>query len=339
MKEVVHQEGPETILSARLRETLSARLAERQQALVLINRRGYAAQLLCRECGLAAACPECSVSVTLHRQGRLAVCHYCGLGRATPASCESCGGEYLRMRGYGTERVEELLKCLWPGVRVARMDRDTMRRKGSFEELLSRFAARELDVLVGTQMVAKGHDFPAVTLVGVLAADANLGVPDFRAAERTFQLLTQVAGRAGRGERPGEVLIQTFCPDHYALTHARAQDHPGFYREELAFRRRLRYPPLVQLINLVFHAPRMADATRPARRVAEQLRRAAAGSIEVLGPAFAPRSRVAGRHRCQVLIKVPRDRHRAVRDRLRLLLADPEIARALTVDVDPTSLA
>ena len=202
-------------------------------------------------------CSECSVSLTLHRGGTLAVCHYCGLGRPTPESYETCSGEYLRQRGYGTERIEVVTKELFPESRVARMDRDTMRKKGSYETLLTRFAARELDTLVGTQMLAKGHDFPAVTLVGVLAADIGLGAPDFRAAERTFQLLTQVAGRAGRGELPGEVFIQTYTPEHYSLEFARAQDFRGFYESERRFRRGLRYPPVVNLINVIFEAEAM----------------------------------------------------------------------------------
>jgi len=339
MKEVVREEGPETILSAALRDALSARLLVSEQAIVLLNRRGYTTQLACRECGLAATCSECSVSLTLHRKGSLAVCHYCGLGRPTPSRCDTCGGEYLRQRGYGTERVEELLSQLFPEVRVARMDRDTMRRQGSYELLLRRFAAGEHDVLVGTQMVAKGHDFPAVTLVGVLAADAGLGVPDFRAAERTFQLLTQVAGRAGRGERPGQVLIQTFTPDHFAITRAQAQDYLGFFQDEMTFRRSLRYPPVLQLINLVFEAPAMAQATRSARRVAAELKHAPLDGVELLGPAFAPRSRVAGRYRAQLLLKVPRSQHSTLRARLRSLASDPDLTRVMTVDVDPTSLA
>jgi primosomal protein N' (replication factor Y) len=337
MKEVIREEGPDTILSAGLRAALAARIEAGQQAIVLLNRRGYSTQLACRECGLAATCSECSVSLTLHRKATLAVCHYCGLGRPTPARCDLCSGEYLRQRGYGTERVEEILSQLYPGIRVARMDRDTMRRRGSYEALFGKLASGAYDVLVGTQMVAKGHDFPSVTLVGVLAADAGLGVPDFRAAERTFQILTQVAGRAGRGEQPGEVLIQTFAPDHYAIVRACAQDYLGFFQDEMGFRRSLRYPPALQLINLVFEAPTMARATLCARRVAAELKRRLAG-VELLGPAFAPRSRVAGRYRAQLLIKTPRDQHRLVRSALRELSADPELSRAMALDVDPMSL-
>ena len=339
MREVVRDEGPETILSTPLREAIEVRLAAGEQALVLLNRRGYASQLVCRQCGLAANCTECSVALTLHRKGTLAVCHYCGLGRKTPEHCDVCKGEYLRVRGYGTEKVEEIVAELFDGIRVARMDRDTMRRKGSHEALLARFATGKLDMLVGTQMVAKGHDFPAVTLVGVLAADAGLGMPDFRASERTFQLLTQVAGRAGRGDRPGEVLIQTFSPEHYSLRFAYKQDYPGFYEEEMRFRRTLHYPPFLSLINLIFEAEEMPAATREARRVAEALNKPRLEGVTILGPAFASRSKVAGRYRCQVLIKLPRAQHAKVRRMLKSLMDDANISRSMHVDIDPYTLS
>lgn len=338
MKDVVREEGPETLLSRPLREAIETRLAAGEQAMILLNRRGYASQLVCRQCGLSAQCSECSVALTLHQKGALAVCHYCGLGRRTPTRCDVCQGEYLRVRGYGTEKAEEVVAGLFENVRVARMDRDTMRRKGSHEALLARFASGRLDLLVGTQMLAKGHDFPAVTLVGVLAADAGLGLPDFRAAERTFQLLTQVAGRAGRGDRPGDVLIQTFAPEHYSLRHACEQDYPGFYEEEMRFRRALGYPPVVSLINLIFEAEQMPVATGQARRVAEALTKSRLEGVKILGPAFAARSKVAGRHRCQVLVKLPRTRHAAVHRALRALMDDPGISRTMIVDVDPYTL-
>jgi primosomal protein N' (replication factor Y) len=219
------------------------------------------------------------------------------------------------------------------------MDRDTMRRKGSHEALLARFAAGKLDLLVGTQMLAKGHDFPAVTLVGVLAADAGLGIPDFRASERTFQLLTQVAGRAGRGDRPGEVLIQTFSPEHYSLRFAYEQDYPGFYEEEMRFRRTLHYPPFLSLINLIFEAEEMPAATREARRVAEALTKPRLDGVTILGPAFASRSKVAGRYRCQVLIKLTRAQHATVRRMLKALMDDARISRSMHVDIDPYTLS
>ena len=339
MKHVIQEEGPDVILSEPLRDAIHARLRAGEQALVLLNRRGFAGQLICRQCGLALVCTDCSVAMTLHKGGSLAVCHYCGLGRPTPPKCDTCSGEYLRRVGYGTERLEGIVKELYPESRVARMDRDTMRRKGSYESLLSRFAAREIDILVGTQMLAKGHDFPAVTLVGVLGADNGLGAPDFRAAERTFQLMTQVAGRAGRGERPGEVLIQTFTPDHYSLQFAQAQDFGGFYESERKFRRALLYPPLVSLINIIIEGSSMSDATRDARRAASFLRQEPLDGVRVLGPAFAVRSKVAGRHRSQILIKLRRDRHGHVRHLIRALVNDETMGRVMAVDVDPMTLS
>jgi primosomal protein N' (replication factor Y) len=339
MRRVVRDEGPDTVVSGPLRDAIEGRLRSGEQAMVLLNRRGYAGQLVCRQCGLALYCTDCSVAMTLHRQATLAVCHYCGLGRKTPAHCETCRGEYLKQTGYGTERVEELLRGLFPESRVARMDRDTMRRKGSHEALLARFQSREIDLLVGTQMVAKGHDFPAVTLVGVLAADSGLAAPDFRAAERTFQLLTQVAGRAGRGELRGDVLIQTFAPEHYSLQFAQAQDYAGFYEAERKFRSALRYPPLVSLVNLVVEGDSMPEATGRARSVASWLQKNAPEGVKVLGPAFAVRSKLAGRHRCQILIKVERRSHAHVRAAIRAILKDEALARSMTVDVDPITLS
>ena len=339
MREIVREEGPEVVISRPLREALAARLESGEQAMVLLNRRGYAGQLLCRKCGLALQCSECSVAMTLHRNATLAVCHYCGLGRATPERCDTCGGEYLRLVGYGTERVEELLKALFPASRVARMDRDTMRRKGSHEALLSRFASREIDLLVGTQMLAKGHDFPAVTLVGVLAADSGLSTPDFRAAERTFQLLTQVAGRAGRGEREGEVLIQAFAPEHYSLQFARAQDFEGFFDSERKFRRALHYPPVVSLVNLIVEGDSMAEASTLARRAASFLKKGVPEEVKVLGPAFAVRSKIAGRYRSQILLKLSRREHARARAAIRAMLKDEALLRSTVVDVDPVNLS
>jgi primosomal protein N' (replication factor Y) len=339
MKLVIQEEGPDVILSEPLRDAIGARLRAGEQALVLLNRRGFAGQLICRQCGLALMCTDCSVAMTLHKGGSLAVCHYCGLGRPTPSTCDTCGVEYLKRVGYGTERLEGLVKELYPDSRVTRMDRDTMRKKGSYESLLSRFAAREIDILVGTQMLAKGHDFPAVTLVGVLGADNGLGAPDFRAAERTFQLLTQVAGRAGRGERPGEVLIQSFAPDHYSLRFAQAQDFIGFYESERRFRRALAYPPAVSLINIIIEGATMAEATGTSRRAALFLRREPIDGVRVLGPAFAVRSKVAGRYRSQILVKLRKNQHARVRHLLRALVNDETMGRVMHVDVDPMSLS
>lgn len=339
MREVIRDEGPDTMLSASLLDAMKTRFDVGEQAILLLNRRGYAGQLICRACGLSTSCEECSVAMTLHKGGTLMVCHFCGLGRPTPDRCDLCGGDYLKRKGYGTERLEEFLKSEFPAQRIERMDRDTMRKKGSLESLLSRFSKREVDLLVGTQMLAKGHDFPSVTLVGVLGADNGLGAPDFRAAERTFQLLTQVAGRSGRGERAGEVVIQSFAPEHYSLQLAQAQDYLGFYKMERAFRKGLMYPPFTHLVNLVFESESMAGALGQARRVAKFLKDERVDDVAVLGPAFAVRAKVANRHRCQVLIKLPRRQHAVVRSLVRSVLADPEVSRVMQVDVDPLDLS
>jgi primosomal protein N' (replication factor Y) (superfamily II helicase) len=221
----VMKAGGDPILTPPLREALAERLARKEQSLLLLNRRGYATSLLCRECGQQASCPNCSVFLTLHRGGRQAMCHYCGYQVPAPVACAFCKGEYLRLTGYGTEKVVEAVQSALPAARVSRLDRDLASRRGAVEKVLADFEAGRIDVLVGTQMIAKSHDFPRVTLVGVVDADVGLGLPDFRAAERTFQLLTQVAGRAGRAELPGEVILQSHLPDHYALRLACAQDY------------------------------------------------------------------------------------------------------------------
>ncbi len=251
MREVFAAEGPDTVLSPPLREALVARLADGEQSVVLLNRRGYAAAYFCRACAASLECPHCSITLTVHRAARRAVCHYCDHERPLPPACPSCGGEFLDYRGVGTERIEAEVQAALPGARIARVDRDTTRRRGAIDAVLRRFAARELDVLVGTQMIAKGHDFPEVTLVGVVSADIGLGVADFRAAERTFQLLTQVVGRAGRGTRPGEAIIQTLYPKHYGVALAARQDYAAFFEAELTYRRAMHYPPTLSLVNIV----------------------------------------------------------------------------------------
>ncbi len=210
---------------------------------MLLNRRGFASSVFCRQCGATLECPNCSLSLTVHRAAHRARCHYCNHAIPLPKVCSSCSGKYIELVGFGTERVEAEVREQFPEARVARVDRDTIRRRGAIAALLARFAARELDVLVGTQMIAKGHDFPRVTLVGVISADVGLGLADFRAAERTFQLLTQVAGRAGRGEIRGQAIVQTLFPNHYSIQHACRQDYAGFFEQELNFRQAMRYPP------------------------------------------------------------------------------------------------
>jgi primosomal protein N' (replication factor Y) len=281
------------------------------------------------------------VSLVIHGEGsaRRARCHYCNYTARVPQVCPICAAPYLEHAGFGTERVEAEVKRHAPGARVARLDRDAVRRKGSLALLLAKFRDGEIDVLVGTQMIAKGHDFPRVTLVGVVSADVGLGMADFRASERTFQLITQVAGRAGRGDQPGEAIVQTIYPDHYSIQLACRQDYPAFYERELKFREAMRYPPQVALINAVVRARTFSGAMDDATSLVERLRMADGGKKEfrVLGPAPAPLGRLRGEYRVQFLIKSS-NRKRMKEALFAALAARPEIARRTTVDVDPVSV-
>ena len=330
--------GSDPILTPVLREALSSRLARREQALLLLNRRGYATSLLCRECGLQASCPNCSVLLTLHQRGRNVECHYCGHQAPTPTACGACKGEYLRLTGHGTEKVVDAVQAALPAARVERLDRDLAVRRGAVQKVLASFEAGETDILVGTQMIAKGHDFPRVTLVGVIDADVGLGLPDFRAAERTFQLLTQVAGRAGRADLPGEVILQSHLPDHYALRFACAQDYASFFEREMEFRRTMGYPPVAALVNVVFRSRDADQASQAAEALATRVRADAPGRFRVLGPAFAPLAKLRQEHRFQVLLKGDRA---SMRDAVRRALVERFGAvrwPGVAVDVDPLTV-
>ena len=340
MREEYAAAGPDVVISRPLAQALEARLERREQALVLLNRRGFATSVFCRQCAGTIDCPNCSVSLVVHGEGRSrrAQCHYCNYSARVPGACPICAAPYLEQAGFGTERVEAEMKSRYPGARIARMDRDTVRRKGALGSLLSRFRDGEIDVLVGTQMIAKGHDFPRVTLVGVISADVGLGVADFRASERTFQLLTQVAGRAGRGEQPGEAIIQTLHPDHYSVQLACRQDYPAFYERELRFRLAMRYPPAVSVINAIVRGRTFAAAMDDAADLVARMRqREERGEFRVLGPAPAPLGKLRGEYRAQLLVKSPN--RRKMREALQAVIADrPELARRTTIDVDPLSV-
>jgi primosomal protein N' (replication factor Y) len=328
--------GPDVILSEPLVAALRLRLAQREQAIVLLNRRGFATTVFCRQCAATLECPNCSVTLTVHRAARRARCHYCNYSMTIPKACLNCAGPYLEQIGFGTERVDAEILAQFPQARVARVDRDTIRKRGAITALLARFGAGELDVLVGTQMIAKGHDFPRVTLVGVISADVGLGLADFRAAERTFQLLTQVAGRAGRGEIPGEAIVQTLYPNHYSILHACRQDYAAFFDEEINFRRAMRYPPSVAMINVIVKGRTRERAMQDSGELVRALRWG--GELyRVLGPATAPLSRLKGEHRAQFFMK---GTHRtAMREALQKVLESrPEIRRRTIVDVDPMSV-
>jgi primosomal protein N' (replication factor Y) len=339
MREEYHGEGEVTPLSAPLADELRACVDRGDQALILRNRRGWATALHCPTCGERVQCPRCSIAMTWHREARRLRCHYCGFEQGHPDRCPHCGGEELNQLGEGTERIEDVLHHTLPGARIERMDRDTIRRRGAHEKMLRRFDRGEIDVLVGTQMIAKGHDFPKVTLVGVLSADQTLGLPDFRAAERAFQLLTQVAGRAGRGERPGTVVVQAFDAGHPVLRLAADQDYEAFFDREIQYRRALRYPPLSALVQILIQEKDPVLARRWAAEVAEAVRAAEPRRILLAGPGPAPVERIKGRYRQQILVRAA-GRRRLVEtvDRALRAVEGKVPRRALTVDVDPLSL-
>ena len=340
MRDEYADEGPDAVVSRELAAAIENRLSRGEQVLVLLNRRGYATAVFCRQCGDTFECPNCSVSLTVHsaRNGWRARCHYCDYSTMVPKQCRKCAAPYLEQAGFGTEKVEQQLRDRFPDARIARIDRDSVRRKGALTGLLTRFASGALDVLVGTQMIAKGHDFPRVTLVGVISADVGLGLADFRAAERTFQLLTQVAGRAGRGERTGEAIVQTLFPGHYSIQLACRQDYPAFFEKELNYRRAMRYPPLVAMVNVVVRGRTLHAAMDTALDITARVEPAAAtGGFAILGPAPAPLGKLRGEHRVQFFLK-GRTRS-AMREALRAALAGmPDVRRRVTVDVDPLSV-
>jgi primosomal protein N' (replication factor Y) len=332
-----HKAAP---VSESLRAAVALRLEEKTQAMVLINRRGYSWSSLCRSCGAFVQCQNCSIALTYHKDRQRLECHYCGYSLRPPKQCPKCHAEYMYFVGDGAERVEEYLRETFPGAKIARLDRDTARTKREFQQVLGAFAKGEVDVLVGTQMVAKGHDFQRVTLVGVVAADLALGRPDFRAAERTFQLLTQVAGRAGRGELSGEVLVETHYPEHYAIQHAAKQDYLSFYEKEAHFRRMLHYPPFTALASILVRDKKIENAIRWSRALAAYFAPYEDRGVKILGPAAAPLARLRQEYRFQFLLKSPQ--RSALSQALSGALdfcAKKEIPEtAVIVDVDPASL-
>jgi primosomal protein N' (replication factor Y) (superfamily II helicase) len=345
MSKEFQKHGKNTVLSSALQEELRNCMDRGEQAIVLLNRRGFARTLLCRSCGHVYVCPDCSISMTYHQQDDRLVCHYCGREEGTPSECAGCGGPYIHYAGVGTEQLESLLRTLLPKARIARLDRDSTRKRGVLRSTLFSFAERKLDLLVGTQMLAKGHDFPDVTLVGVVAADSGLAFPDFRSAERTFQLLTQVAGRAGRGTSPGRVVIQSYYPENYALQFSQMQDYQGFYDREIEFRKLMGYPPFRGLIQILISDPNHAKASHTAEKIVEALKLHAA-KIEgnarphILGPAAAPIEKLRGNFRMQVLVKLqPGPSGISILQECFEELERRKISSAkVHVDVDPLSL-
>jgi primosomal protein N' (replication factor Y) len=339
--------GPGRFISAELNRAMSDTLGRGEQVLLFLNRRGFASFPVCAACGSALRCRHCDISLTLHQAANAYRCHYCGFSRPASAVCDACGSPKIKRLGLGTEKVEAAVRALFPEARIARMDRDTTRRKHEIQGLLKGLREKTIDVLVGTQMVAKGHDFPDITLVGIICADLSLSFPDFRAGERTFQLLAQVAGRAGRGDRPGQVIMQTYNPEHFSIRAARDQDFDAFYEKEIGFRRALGYPPFTRLIQLRLSGRNAQKTRAQAEALGAQCRQlqaadpAFAESIQILGPIEAALARIAGHFRWQIMIK---SLHAGMLHRFadRLLV---DQARALTgcqvrtvIDVDPLFL-
>lgn len=297
------QEGNRSILSRRLKAAMAEKLENGEQMMLFLNRRGYAGFLSCRACGQVLKCPHCDVSLSLHNDGRL-ICHYCGYEIRRPDRCPSCGSSFLRSFRAGTQQVEEVVQKEFPGAGILRMDMDTTREKDGHQKILEQFSNREADILIGTQMIVKGHDFPGVTLVGVLAADLSLHANDYRCGERTFQLLTQAAGRAGRGERPGEVLIQTYDPENYSIRAAASQDYRSFFRQEILFRRAAGYPPAGGM--LVIHGSgrseeQLALAMDYLKRFLDVLVKKS--RVQVLGPVDEPVAKISDVYRKVIYVK------------------------------------
>ncbi len=341
MRAVFDRHKKPQVFSDDLLQAIEATHRKGEQSIILLNRRGYSSFVLCRSCGETIQCPNCDVTLTYHRSEKVIVCHYCNHRQTAPNKCPSCSGKYIYYVGEGTEQIETLLVKIFPTLRIARIDRDTATKRGAFERSLFDFSAGEIDMLVGTQMLAKGHDFPNVTLVGVVSVDAGLALPDFRAAERTFQLITQVAGRAGRGERPGQVLIQTYHPNHYALRHACAQDYAGFYDEEIRHRQNHSYPPFVSLASLLVHGPDLGKTRTEALELRKELDAAnKERTSRILGPAPAPLARLKGRHRIQLLVKSRsrRQLRQVVDTALAAMAAKGQNLRSINLEIDPVSI-
>jgi primosomal protein N' (replication factor Y) len=350
MRTEFRETGKEEIFSRQLVSETQATLDRGEQVMILLNRRGYSFTVLCRSCGEKIECENCAIALTYHKPvlgtdlhahpGDRLQCHYCGFRRAIPKHCPKCQSEHLYYLGAGSQQGEERLQSLFPNARIGRMDRDTVRGRADMERLLTRLHSGEINLLVGTQMIAKGHDIHGVTLVGVVGADSALGLPDFRAAERVFQLLTQVSGRAGRGTLPGRVLVQTYNPEHYSIQFAAAHDYPGFVAKELQYRRWMHYPPLTVLANVIVQGQTLEEASAFAHTLGRWFAATPLDKVRVLGPAPAPISRLKRIYRFHFVLKA--ERRDTLSRALRALLAHadsiPIPRRNLLLDIDPVHL-
>jgi primosomal protein N' (replication factor Y) len=350
MRTEFRETGKEDIFSRQLIVETQATLDRNEQVILLLNRRGYSSTVLCRSCGEKIECENCAIAMTYHKPvlgtdlhahpGTRLECHYCGFRRSVPKACPKCHSEHLYYLGAGSQQGEERLQELFPNARIGRMDRDTVRGRGDMERLLTRLHSGEINLLVGTQMIAKGHDIHGVTLVGVVGADFALGLPDFRAAERVFQLLTQVSGRAGRGELPGRVLVQTYHPDHYAIQFAATHDYPGFVAKELQYRKWMHYPPSAVLANVIVQGHTLEEASGWAATLGRWFSSITLEKVRVLGPAAAPIVRLKRIYRFHFVLKA--ERRDALSRTLRAMLAHAAAqsipSRNLIVDVDAVHL-
>ncbi len=338
MREEFQETRKQALFSRALVDAVKDRIENGEQSMLLLNRRGFSSFVACRACGARMECQYCSVTLTYHRRDRRMLCHYCNYSARVPDRCPKCDSDYIQFLGTGSERVEEELHGAFPRARIARLDRDTVGRKRDMETILAGFRDGDYDILVGTQMIAKGHDIHNVTLVGIVSADIGLGLPDFRAAERTFQLLTQAAGRAGRGNTPGIVLIQTINPDHYAIRCAAAQDYDSFYAKEIDFRRLMSYPPYGALANVLVRASTEEEARERSTALARSLE--PAEGVKVMGPAAAAMVRLKNEYRYQMLLKASsRKRLNEVLGQVRrFAVKEKWNPVSLAIDVDPVTL-
>ncbi len=340
MKFDFQQSGEDRLFSRQLIEEVTERLARGEQAMILLNRRGYSSVVVCRSCGETLQCRNCTIALTFHKAGYRMECHYCGYRQAVPKVCPACSSEYIYFLGAGSEKVEERLHAAFPQARIGRLDRDTVRTRHDFERVLNQFHAGEINLLVGTQMIAKGHDVHGVTMVGVVGADYALGFPDFRAAERTFQLLTQVAGRAGRGETPGKVVLQTFHPDHYAIQFAQRHDYAGFYEKEVRFRKWMHYPPFSALANVLVRSDKLEHTLKWTGQIGKWFESTRNEGIRVLGPSVAPIMRLKRDYRYHFIVKAAgREKLNMALRRMLAFADEQKIPRTnVIVDVDALSL-
>jgi primosomal protein N' (replication factor Y) len=350
MRREFQETGQDHLFSRALIEQTQAALNRGEQAMILLNRRGYSFAVLCRACGTKLECQNCAIALTHHkphsaddlaREGQRLECHYCGYRRTVPARCPNCDSEHLYYLGAGSQQGEERLSEIFPSARIGRMDRDTVRGRHDLERLLARLHSGEINLLVGTQMIAKGHDVHSVTLVGVVGCDHSLSMPDFRASERVFQLMTQVSGRAGRGELPGRVVVQTYYPDHYAILAASAHDYRAFVQREEKYRRWMHYPPFGVLANVLVQSEKLEEAAGWASVLGKYLtQNHNTGAVRILGPCTAPVARIKGVYRFHLILKAAS--RKALNAALRGMLAHADTAavprRSITVDVDAQRL-